>query len=171
MPEDVGLPKKNPPYPSSIFLEASRHYISLLSYLLGYPYDQFFYESILGFLSIFNIDKQPSFMYNYNQFLADNIHEQFMNLNTKGVFCYSSVIVHIFIFQHGDIFPLKLSKQDVQGVNQSMIHWIKIVRTTSTSSSFSDFIDTFIHPVAQLLYTQKEPRIGDEINRILHLSE
>ena len=90
-------------------------------------------------------------MYNYNQFLVDNIHEQFMNFTLNGVFSYSSVIVHMLLFQQGDILPIKLNKQDGQGVNESVIHWTEIVRTTSTTSSFSEFVDTFIHQVAQLL--------------------
>jgi len=46
-----------------------------------------------------------------------------------------------------------------------------MARTTSTTSSFAEFIDAFIHPLAQLLNNQTEPRIGDEIKRILYLSE
>lgn len=56
-------------------------------------------------------------MYNYSQFLADNIHEKFMNLTVKGVLNYNSVIVHVLLFQQGDLLPIKLSKQDEQGVN------------------------------------------------------
>lgn len=52
-----------------------------------------------------------------------------------------------------------------------MIHWTEIVRTTSTSSSFSKFIDTFIHLLTQLFNSQREPRIRDEIKRILRLNE
>ena len=62
-------------------------------------------------------------MYNYSHFLVDNMHEQFMNLTTKGVFKYSSVIIHLILFQQGDIFPIQLKKQDEQGVNHSVIHW------------------------------------------------
>ena len=86
--EDVKIPKNNPPYSSSIFPEASKHCISLLSYLLGYSF----------------------FMYNYNQFLAENIHEQFMNFKTQGEFSYTSVIIHMFLFQQGDLLPIQIKK-------------------------------------------------------------
>ncbi len=99
LPEDVELPKRNPPYSSSMFPEATRHIISLLSYLLGYENDQLIDESILGFFSIFSKEYQPAFMYNYSLFLANNIHEQFMNLTTQGVFRYNSVITHLILFQ------------------------------------------------------------------------
>lgn len=77
----------------------------------------------------------------------------------------------MFLFQQGDLLPIKLSKQHEQGVNQSVIHWTKMVRTTSTISSFVEFVDAFKHLVAQLLNSQTKPKIGDEIKRILHLSE
>lgn len=98
LPKDEKLPKINPPYSFSMFPEASRHCISLLSYLLGYLDDHSVDDTILGFLSIFNKYQQPAFMYNNSQFLADNIHEQFMNFTVRGVFSYSSVIVDMFLF-------------------------------------------------------------------------
>lgn len=97
LPEDVELPKRNPPYSSSMFPEATRHIISLLSYLLGYESDECVDESILGFFSIFSKEYQPAFTYNYNQFLVDSIHDQFMTFTTQGVFRYSSVISFNFV--------------------------------------------------------------------------
>lgn len=99
LPKDVELLKRNPPYSSSVFPEATRHIISLLSYLLGYENDQLVDESILEFFSIFSKEYQPSFMYNYSQCLVDNIHEQFMNFTTQRVFRYSLVIIHLILFQ------------------------------------------------------------------------
>ena len=40
MTKNYPLPKKNPPFPSSIFLERSKHIITVISYLLGYYSDQ-----------------------------------------------------------------------------------------------------------------------------------
>jgi len=40
LPEDAQLPKKNPPYPSSIFSIRSNRIISILCYLLGYFLDE-----------------------------------------------------------------------------------------------------------------------------------
>ena len=61
-------------------------------------------------------------MYNYNHFLANFIHEQFMDFTTQGAFTYSSVIIHMILFQQADMFPIHFNKQDQQGVNQSVIH-------------------------------------------------
>ena len=87
------------PHASSIFPIASKHYISLLSYLLGYPNDETIDEPILGFLSIFSLEKSPFFMYNYIHFLVDIIHEQFMNFTTQGAFNYSFEIIRMILFQ------------------------------------------------------------------------
>ena len=65
LPEDVELPKKNPPYPASMFPERAKHIISLVSFLLGYQIDQWVYEAILGYLSIFSRQNKLAFMYNY----------------------------------------------------------------------------------------------------------
>jgi len=46
-----------------------------------------------------------------------------------------------------------------------------LIRKNSTEFSFLDFIDYFVHPVAQLLSSQSEPRISTKIKRILHLSD
>ena len=123
LPEDADLPKINPPYASSIFPISSKHCISLLSYLLGYPNDETIDEPILGFLSIFSLEKSPLFMYNYSHFLVDVIHEQFMNVTTQGAFTQSSVIIHMILFQQANMLPIHFNKQDTQGVNQSVIHW------------------------------------------------
>ena len=79
--------------------------------------------------------------------MAENIHEQFMNFTAQGVFKYSSVIIHLFLFQQGDQLHIQFSKQDDKGVNQSVIHWTEIVRATQAKPTFSEFVDSFIHPV------------------------
>jgi hypothetical protein len=37
--------------------------------------------------------------------------------------------------------------------------------------SFKQFIDMFYHPVVSMLSGRPEPRINEEIQRILHLSD
>jgi hypothetical protein len=60
--------------------------ISSLYALLGYFSDRWVDEPILGFPSIFSIDETPTTQFDYNTFLADNIHEQFSNFTTEGMF-------------------------------------------------------------------------------------
>lgn len=110
-------------------------------------------------------------MFNFSQFLADNMHEQKMNITTEGMFNYESALVYMSLFMQQDKFPINLHKQDDQGINQSVILWTSLVKKNSTEFKFSDFIDSFVHTVVGLLINQSEPRISSEIKRVLHLSE
>ena len=83
LPENAQFPKKNPPYPSTIFPDHAKQIISMISYILGYYSDQWLDEPILGFLSIFSTDNKPSLAFNFSQFLANSIREQFINFPTE----------------------------------------------------------------------------------------
>jgi hypothetical protein len=52
-----------------------------------------------------------------------------------------------------------------------MTSWTSLVRKNSTEYSFKDFIDQFYHPMVCILKRNIEPRINEEIHRILHLSD
>lgn len=171
LPEDAKLPKNNPLYLASMFPEITKQIIFLVSCLLGYQTNQWVDESIIGYLSIFSKENKPAFVYNYNSFMAENMHEKTMKITTEGMFKYSFVLVHMFLFQQGDMLPITLHKQDDQKINQSVTQWISLVKRNSTEFRFSDFIDCFIHPFAQLLNSQSEPRTGLEIKRVFHLSD
>jgi hypothetical protein len=98
LPEDAQLPKKNPPYSSSIFTINANHIISILFYLLGYFSNELVDEPILGFLSIFSIEERATIKFNFSQFLDDNIHDNILRFPTEGMFRYSSVLVYMFFF-------------------------------------------------------------------------
>ena len=83
LPENAQLPKKNPPYPSSIFLDQAKQIISIISYIWGYYSDQWVDEPILGFLSILSTDSKPSIVFNFSQFFVDIINQQFMKFPTE----------------------------------------------------------------------------------------
>jgi hypothetical protein len=71
--------------------------------------------TILGFLSIFSTDEKPTTQFDFSTFLADNIHEQFVNFNTEGMFRYSSVLAYLFIFFQEDTFGFSMQKMDGDG--------------------------------------------------------
>jgi len=75
---DNPLSKRNPPYDSSMFPDRTKKITTILSYLLGYNSDQYVNEAIIGFLSLFSVDSKPTVLYNFSQFLAEAIHEQFV---------------------------------------------------------------------------------------------
>ena len=61
LPDDAELLKNNPPYPSTMFPEETRHIISLIACFLGYQNDRTVDESILGYFPFFpKTDNQHS---------------------------------------------------------------------------------------------------------------
>jgi len=105
----------NPPYHSSIFSVKGKQIISSLCCLLGYYSDEWVDEPILGFLSIFSIEEKATTQFNYNQFLADNIHEKLFKFSTEGMFRYSSILAHMFQFFEVEKFSFPLQKLDQDG--------------------------------------------------------
>ena len=98
MPLHVEISQINPPYSTSKFPEGSRHVISMLSFILGYFIVENTDESILGFLSTFAPGQPPSVIFNYAEYIADNIHDQLVKFPTEGVFRYSSFLFHMFLY-------------------------------------------------------------------------
>ena len=74
-------------------------------------------------MSDFSDGSKPTILFNFSQFLAEAIHEQFVQFNTEEVFKYASVLVYLFIYFQGDKFPFTLQKLDEQGNQQSVIFW------------------------------------------------
>jgi len=110
-------------------------------------------------------------MFNFSQFLANNIHEQFLKITIEGMFKHASVLVYMFLFYQAERFPIALQKLDEQDNAQLVIQWTSFVQKNSNNFSSSDFINQFIYIVACLLNNNVEPRIGSKIQRTLHLSE
>jgi hypothetical protein len=171
LPTSASLPTTNPPYPSSMFSVKGNQIISALCALLGYYSDQWVDEPILGFLSIFSNDEQPTTQFDYNTFLANNIHEQFVNFPTEGMFRYSSILAYMFLYFQADGFNFSMQKMDADGKPQPVTAWTSLLKYNSVEYDFTAFIDRFYHPVVSMLRGMPEPRINDEVQRILHLSD
>jgi len=110
LPRNAQLPKKNPPYSSSIFTIKANQNISMLYSLLGYYSYEWLDEPIFGFLSIFSTEERFSIKVNFSQFLADNIHDQLFRFPTERMFRYSLVLVYMVFFYQSDMFPCVLQK-------------------------------------------------------------
>jgi hypothetical protein len=171
LPTSASLPTTNPPYPSSMFSTRGNQIISSLCALLGYYSDQWVDEPILGFLSIFSNDEQPTTQFDYSTFLANNIHEQFVNFATEGMFRYSSILAYMFLYFQADRFNFSMQKMDADGKPQPVTAWTSLLKHNSVEYDFTTFIDQFYHPVVSMLRGMPEPRINDEVQRILHLSD
>jgi hypothetical protein len=128
-------------------------------------------EPILGFLSILSNDEHPTTQFDYNTFLENNIHEQFVNFATEGMFRYSSILAYMFLYFQADRFNFSLQKMDADGKPQPVTAWTSLLKYNSAEYDFTAFIDRFYHPVVSMLRGMPEPRINDEVQRILHLSD
>jgi hypothetical protein len=161
LPKNAQLPKKNPPYHSSIFSVKGNHVISSLCCLLGYYSNEWVDELILGFLSIFSIEEKATTQFNFSQFLANNIHENLFKFSTKGMFKYSSILAYMFIFFQAEKFPFSLQKLDQESNPQPVTSWTSLLRKNSFEFNFKQFIDHFYHPMVSMISGQTEPRINE----------
>jgi hypothetical protein len=87
------------------------------------------------------------------------------------MFRYSSILVYLFLFFQADKFSFSQQKLDQDGNPQPVTSWTSIVRKNSYEFNFKQFIDQFYHPVVCMLSGRTKPRINEEIQRILHLSD
>jgi hypothetical protein len=154
-----------------MFSTKENQIISSLCALLGYYSDQWLDEPILGFLSIFSNDEQPTTQFYYSTFLDNNIHEQFVNFATEGMFRYSSILAYMFVYFQADMFNFSMQKMDADGKPQPVTAWTSLLKHNSVEYNYKAFIDQFYHHVVSMLSGMPEPRINDEVRRILHLSD
>jgi hypothetical protein len=84
---------------------------------------------------------------------------------------YSSILAYLFVFSQVDKFSFSMQNMDGNGRPQAVIAWTSLLKHNSTEFSFKEFIDQFHHPVVCMLGDRPEPRITDEVQRILHLSD
>ena len=94
----------------------------MLSCILGYTSDEHVDEVIMAFISIFTPGKPPAIMYDYAQFIADRMHEQFTRLPTERVFKYFLVVFHMFLYYQTDKFPKRIQKLDTKGKERPVVY-------------------------------------------------
>jgi hypothetical protein len=87
------------------------------------------------------------------------------------MFQYSSILAYIFTFFQEDRLSFPMQKMDQDGKPQTVTSWTLLLRRNSTEFNFKQFIEQFYHPVVRMLSGRLEPRINEEIHRILHLSD
>ena len=139
----------------------------MFSFILGYFRDEHTNESILLFLSTFTPGQNPSVIFNYVEYIADNIHDQLVKFPTEGAFRYTSFLFHMFLYFQAAKFPITLQKLDIEENPLSIIFWTSLIRKESTTFTYAKFIDNFVHPLINMLTNTEQPRIGDEMNKVL----
>jgi hypothetical protein len=109
--------------------------------LLGYFSDEWVDEPILGFLSIFSAEEKATTQFDYNNFLAENMHEQLFKFPTEGMFWYSSILAYMFVLFQVDKFLFPMQKMDQDDKPQPVTSWTLLLRRNSTEFNFKQFIE------------------------------
>ena len=127
--------------------------------------------SILIFMSIFCLGQPLASTFNFSQYLSDPIHEKLVKLLEEGVFKYSSVLFHLFLFFQSERFVVSLPKLDLEGDPQSVVFWTSLIRNSSTEFSYKYFIDSFVYPIVNMLISSIQTRVSEEIKKVLQFSD
>jgi hypothetical protein len=121
-------------------------------------------------MSIFFVEEKVATHFDYNGFLAENLHDQLEHFPIEGKFRYSSILAYMFMFCQEDKFSFHMQKMDKEGKPQAINLWTSLLRRSSTEFSFKQFIEFFYHPVVGILSGRHKLRINEEIQRVMHLS-
>jgi len=78
------------PYQHAWFDELGRLVIDMISYILGFKTSEIVDETVVALMSMFAPGQPPAVKYDYATYIANKIHEQFMNLDRERVFKYTS---------------------------------------------------------------------------------
>lgn len=108
-------PQRPPPFLHVWFNDIGKVLVNMISYILGYNTSEYVDETVLVMLSMFTPGRSPAVCYDYATFIADKIHEQFMNMEIERVFKYTSFIYHLILYNQLDSFPIALKKLDAKG--------------------------------------------------------
>jgi len=84
---------------SSLFPEIPRKIISMIYAIFGKDKDLVVDEFVLGLMASICVFATKSLIkFNYDQFLADQIHYQLLEFESLRSFRYQSYLVHLFLF-------------------------------------------------------------------------
>jgi hypothetical protein len=84
--------------------------------------------------------------FDYNIFLAENLHEQLANFPTEGMFWYSSILAYMFMFYQADKFSFLMQKMDKDGKPQAVTLWTSLLRRNSTEVQFQTIHRVVLSP-------------------------
>lgn len=145
-------PRKPPPFNQVYFNEAGVFITDAISYIFGFKTSEHIDETVLVLMSIFTPRQPPGVKYDYASFIANKIHEQFMNLDRERVFKYTSYIYHLLLYYQPDSFQISLRILDLKGERRSVIFWTSIFHEVHKSPyTYCEFIQACSY-IQLLLY-------------------
>jgi hypothetical protein len=171
LPESAQLPKKNPPYHSSIFSEKVTKLFPPCVVYLGIIQTSGWMNPSWVSCPFSPPKRRPppsSISASFWPITFMSNSSIFLQKACSGIHQYWHTCSYFFSQRSFSFFMQKLDKD---GNPQPVTSWTSLLRKNSSEFSFKQFIDQFYHPVVSMLSGRKEPRINEEIQRILHLSD
>jgi hypothetical protein len=87
------------------------------------------------------------------------------------MFRYSSILAYMSVYFQADRFNFSMQNMDADRRPQPVTAWTSLLKRNSVEYDFTAFIDQFYHPVVGMLSGVPEPRVNDEVWRVIHLSK
>lgn len=139
---------------------------------MGFNSSEYVDDITLVLLSIFTPGQLPAVRYDYASYIANKIHDQILNLETEGVFKYTTFIYHLMLYYQSDNFSFPINKLDTKGNPRSIIFWSPIFHNTIESPyTYSELIDLFVYLATTLLTRVSPPRINGDMKKTLQRSK
>jgi len=73
----------------------------------------------------------------------------------------------MFLYFHSDKFLISIEKLETKGNPIFVIFWTPFIQRYSNIFSYKEFIDSFVHAIMNMLTSSYQPRISEEIKRVL----
>jgi len=93
----------------------------MISCILCFSTNEFVDEMTFAYMPIFTPGQPPAVKFDYATFIADKMHDQFMRLENKRVFKYSSSLYHLFLYYKTDKFLFSVHNLSTIGNPRSVI--------------------------------------------------
>jgi hypothetical protein len=122
---------------------------SLLSQILGLDNDKFVVEVMLGFLLIFFLSGQ-SVCVSFDEFIAENIHQQLVNFSSLRHFRYYSHLLRMFL-----------------GSNNTELPEAAFISTECKKITMLIFINKIMSRIYSLIFGSDLPRVLEEMKNSL----
>jgi hypothetical protein len=132
---------------------------SLLSQILGLKNDKFVVEVMLGFLLICFLSGQ-SVCVSFDEFIAENIHQQMVNFNSLRHFRYYTHLLRMFLESNKTAFP-ETAFISTECKRITMLIFINKIMSRVYSLIFGSYFSRVLEEMKRSLQPNPESMVGD----------
>ena len=77
----------------------------------------------------------------------------------------------MFFYYQIEKFPVSIQKLETKGKDGSVVYWTLLFQKFFTTFTYKDFIVSCVYPIMNLLTSNTQPRISQDIKRVLQLEK